>query len=212
MGNDGDTLNFDKGQLENIAQGATRAFDLVRDGLLPGVSLLLFLAAVIFSVRLVRRAQETDFPASLRISHWPLGLKASLWPLLIAFAGTHIFSAGSVFYNTKIVNTSTETYFEAMGVGRLLSLSHAHLFAHAAMYFLLAVLVQFTSRGQAFRVWAPLLAMWAGIFDVVAWWGLKKISPNFEILSAASGALFSVGFLMMAFAILAETRKLGREV
>lgn len=201
MGDQDKGLNFDSATLDNVATGVTRPFVVANDLVIPAAAILLFLLCIFLTVRCTKSSKQS-FSQSWLISHWPAALKAALFPLLISYALTHAFSAGSVFYNTKVANPSTESYFQAMGVGRLLSLSHAHLFAHATMYFLLAALVQFTGRGRLVTVYAPLMALWAGVFDVVSWWGFKKVSPSFEVLSAMCGSLFSLGFLVMAFAIL----------
>ncbi len=207
MGDDDkSSLNFDSAQLENAAVGATRAFDLIKDALLPGLSLLLFVAAVVATALAVRRKSKGT--ANWRpISEWTPGAKIALVPLLASYFLTHVFAAASVYYNTKIANSSSEEYWTTLGVGRLFSLSHAHLFAHATMYFLLAILVQFTRRGGFFKAVLPAVALWAGVFDVVGWWGMKLVSPNFEIVSAATGSGFSVAFLIMTFAIFDEARR-----
>ena len=87
-------------------------------------------------------------------------------------------------------------------MGRLSSLSHAHFFAHATMYLIMACLVQMTEGSKLSMVVAPLLALWAGIFDVVSWWGIKMLSPHFEYLAMLTGMSFSLSFLFMAFQIL----------
>ena len=206
MGDEGQ-LNLEAANLENVTQGASRAFDLLKDGIAPVLGVALFIGCVVGAYRLLGkdRSAGAHMPTHLLIHNWPQGLKVALLPLLIAFGLTHVFSAASVVYNTTVANPSTLSYFETMGVSRLFSLSHAHLFAHATMYFLMALLVQFTGRGSFCTVWAPNLALWAGIFDVVSWWGLKKLSPNFEALSAVCGASFSVSFLVMAYAILSPS-------
>lgn len=206
MASDANTagLNFDSASLDNATTGTTHTFHLVNDGILPWASvlaLIIVVAASCFWVKRMYRGYHATLPL---ISKWPPGLRVALIPLLSAYALTHALSAVSVFYNTQIVNASTEVYFENMGIGRLASLSHAHFFAHATMYFLLATLVQFSGRGFIFVVIAPLLALWAGIFDVISWWGLKVVSPQFETLSALSGAAFSLSFLVMSYAILAS--------
>jgi hypothetical protein len=210
MGDGEGALNLDGGNLANAAVGATRAFNLWLDGLLPAISIAALLALVIVSMFWARNQRQVEIPESCKISSWTPSLKACLWPFITAFALTHAFSAFSVYYNTSIANPTTAAYFEAMGIGRLASLSHAHLFAHATMYFLLALLVQLTSAGKAATLYAPIGALWAGVFDVVSWWGLKKVSAHFEILSAICGTLFSLGFLLMSYAILRETMRKDR--
>jgi len=202
MGEDG--LDFGAAKLENAVEGVTKPFSNLSDAVLPWGMVALFALAIVLSVWIAGRSKSRD-PAWKSLSTWPLALRAALWPLLAAFALTHAFAAGSVYYNTKIANPSTESYFAEIGVGRLLSLSHAHLFAHAAMYFLMALLVQFTRSDRVARLWAPIIALWAGVFDVFSWWGLKEISSQFEVLSALCGSSFSIAFLLMSFAILRES-------
>ena len=197
------SLNFDSAHLENLTTELARKIDPLKDYLMPAFSVLLFFLAVFLSILLFKKLKNNSVvEEKFLMAKIPLPLRIAMLPLLIGYAFTHVFSAVAVFYNTNVVNPSTFLYFQSMGVGRLYSLTHAHLFAHATMYFVLAVLVQLTGAGFVFTVLAPLVALWAGVFDVFSWWGIKLISPNFEWLSIACGSLFSVSFLLMAFAIL----------
>lgn len=195
-------LDLNKIDLENAVTGATRIIDVWKDCVFPALSVVAFLLLIASIYFLLKKRSSRVVPASLMIEHWPRALKLCLFPLVFSFALTHIFAAASVYFNTRIANPSNSEYFFNMGVGRLFSLTHAHLFAHATMYFVLAVLVQFTGRKRLFTEWAPLLALWAGIFDVISWWGMKELSANFEILSALTGSSFTLAFVLMAYAIL----------
>ncbi len=196
-------LNFDSANLENAAAHAARELEPLRDYVIPLVALALFFLAIYLSVRIWKRlSAATPQGSAMRMGHLPIALRVATLPLLAGYALTHAFAAGSVYYNTLVANASTMSYFEVMGRGRLFSLSHAHLFAHATMYFILAALVQLSGRKFVPTVLAPIAALWAGVFDVFSWWGLKEVSPNFEWLSIACGSIFSFGFLIMAYAIL----------
>ena len=197
-------LNLNAATLDNLTQAVARDFDLLNDALLPAIAVLIFFSLVAMTIMWASKKEAKKVPAGLEISNWPVALKLALIPLLVSYALTHLFSLGSVYYNTKVANGNSELYFQNLGIGRLFALSHAHLFAHATMYFLLATLVQFTGKNRFFTLWAPIVALWAGVFDVVSWWGYKKVSPEFEILSAFCGSSFSLGFLLMAFAILSS--------
>ena len=207
------SLNFNSAQLQNSSVEVAHEFQVFKDALLPGLGILAFVLSVWFSVvwvkkkNLIKKSQKksqlrNDQIEFYQIKNAPALLKLSLLPTILAFALTHVFSAISVYYNTKIINPSTEIYFQALGVGRLSSLSHAHFFAHATMYFIMAVLVQMAEGCIFSTVVAPLLALWSGIFDVVSWWGIKLISPNFEYLSMLTGMSFSLSFIFMASRIL----------
>lgn len=207
------SLNFNSAQLQNSSVEVAHEFRVFKDALLPGLAILAFILSVWFSVvwvkkkNLIKKSQKksqvrNDLIEFYQIKNAPALFKLSLLPTILAFALTHVFSAISVYYNTKIINPSTEIYFQALGVGRLSSLSHAHFFAHATMYFIMAVLVQMAEGCIFSTVVAPLLALWSGIFDVVSWWGIKLISPNFEYLSMLTGMSFSLSFIFMASRIL----------
>ncbi len=198
-------LDFGSADLANVQETVTREFSLMLDGVLPLVFISLFLFCVLYSYSKAKTGEAGKSGANWpKISIWPSALRWALLPLLSAYALTHAFSAATVYFNTKVFNPSTFAYFEAMGVGRLTALTHAHLFAHATMYFILAVLVQFTSAGNFTKILAPLVALWAGVFDVFSWWGIKEVSTNFEWLSAINGSAFSIAFLMMSYALLRE--------
>ena len=197
------SLNFDSANLENATVETVRKMEVLRDYVYPLVSVLLFFAAIYATVLIYKKLLKGVNPQpKIRMADFPLTLRVATLPLITGYVLTHVFSAGSVYYNTKIANPSTILYFQAMGSGRLLSLTHAHLFAHATMYFIMAALVQLTGAGFLFTVLAPIVALWAGVFDVFSWWGLKQLSPNFEWLSIACGSLFSLAFILMAYVIL----------
>lgn len=196
-------LNFDSANLENAASHAARELEVLRDYVIPLAALVLFFLTIYFSIRVWKRLSSGDPQKDyMRMTDLPVALRVATLPLLAGYALTHAFAAGSVYYNTLVANASTMSYFEVMGRGRLFSLSHAHLFAHATMYFILAALVQLSGRKFVPTVLAPMAALWAGVFDVFSWWGLKEVSPNFEWLSIACGSIFSLGFLVMAYAII----------
>lgn len=195
-------LNFNSAQLQNSSVEIAREFDFLKDAFYPGLSILLFVFCVWISVLWVNKNSKNKKDAFYNITNAPALLRACLLPTILAFALTHVFSAISVYYNTKVVNPTTSLYFQTMGVGRLSSLSHAHFFAHATMYLIMAFLVQMTEGCKISMVVAPLLALWAGIFDVVSWWGVKILSPHFEYLAMLTGMSFSLSFILMAFQIL----------
>lgn len=203
------TLNFNSAQLQNSSVEVVREFHVFKDAFLPGLSIFLFILSVWLTVAWVKKKSHSQNLLTknrsnelFKIKDAPALLKACLLPMLLAFALTHIFSAISVYYNTKVIHPSTEIYFQVMGVGRLSSLSHAHFFAHATMYFIMAILVQMTEGCFFSLVVAPLLALWAGIFDVISWWGIKTLSSHFEYLSMLTGMSFSISFLFMSYHII----------
>lgn len=196
------SLDFSAASLQNSSVEVARQLDIFKDVFLPTLSILLFVGSVVLSVFWVRRKAKENKNKFYKLKNAPDLLKVSLVPLLLAFTATHVFSAFSVYYNSKVLNPSTLVYFQNLGVGRLFALSHAHFFAHACMYFVMAVLVQMSEGCLWSMIVAPLLALWAGIFDVVSWWGVKMLSPHFEYLSILTGMSFSISFVLMSYQIL----------
>ncbi len=200
-----DGLNFDAATLENATTTTARPFSWASDAAYPALAVAAFALVLALSLLLAKRLEVRRASGAKLlpvISSWPASLRVALLPLLAAYALTHALSAVSVYLNTRVANPSTLAYFEALGPGRLSSLSHAHFFAHATMYFLMAVLVQTTRSGFWTSTAAPLLALWAGVFDVFSWWGIKYLSPSYDVLSAICGSAFSISFLVMSGAIL----------
>jgi hypothetical protein len=196
------SLDFNAASLQNSSVEVARQLDTVKDIFLPSLSIVLFVLIVGFSVQWVRKRARENKNNFYKLKNAPDLLKIALIPLLLAFAATHVFSAFSVYYNSKVINSSTLIYFQNLGVGRLFALSHAHFFAHACMYFIMATLVQMSEGCLWSMIVAPLLALWAGVFDVVSWWGVKTLSPHFEYLSILTGISFSLSFILMSYEIL----------
>lgn len=117
---------------------------------------------------------------------------------LAALAGT-----GTVFYQVKIANPTAEEYFSFLNVGRLLVISHVHLFGYATMGFVLWTLGRKQGAASDPRFGTILGAtVFAGILDILSWWGVIHVSPVFRFVTFAMGAAFVGGVLLSAFLVL----------
>lgn len=156
--------------------------------------LLLFCLWVI----LKKSDDENALSNKFKLSHLPVSAKASATLVLLAYGLVHFFSVLTVYLKTKVTYTSAEEYFHYMPVHRLSALSHAHFFGHATLYGLMAILFLFTSLSERKKRIIILMAPVGALLDNAAWWGMKLVSPSYEILSYVSAVLMMLGFSVMA--------------
>ena len=117
---------------------------------------------------------------------------------LAAVAGT-----GTVFYQTRVANPSVEEYFTFINFGRLLIISHVHLFGYATMGFVLWTLGRRLQVAADRRFGFLLgLAVGAGILDVLSWWGVIFVSPSLRFLTFLCGGGFVGGILLSGLLVL----------
>jgi hypothetical protein len=193
-------LNLDTPLLQDPITGSQHVGSIVW----PVVSVLVFLGIIVISYR---KSRDSKFQFErFALADWPVVLKLCLIPFVLSLLGTHFFAALTVYYQTRIAQLTTPEYWANVGVGKLLSNSHAHLFAHATLYLSMTFLF-FLSRApnNSKRIF-PFLALWGAIFDILSWWATKYWGAEWEILSAVSGTAFTFSFLFMAFYILRDCR------
>jgi hypothetical protein len=117
---------------------------------------------------------------------------------LAAMAGT-----GTVFYQTKIANPTVEEYFSLINIGRLLVITHVHLFGYSTMGFVLWTLGR--RQGAAAN---PLfgrligLTVCAGVTDILSWWGVIYLSPSLRFLTFVMGGAYVAGILLSSLMVL----------
>ncbi|MDM7917526.1 MAG: hypothetical protein ACE15D_04035 [Candidatus Eisenbacteria bacterium] len=117
---------------------------------------------------------------------------------LAAVAGTSL-----VFYQTRIANPSVGEYFSFINIGRLLVITHVHLFGYSTMGFVLYTLGRRlgAARGKAFGTILGVTVI-VGILDVLSWWAVIYVSPTFRFLTFAAGGGFVSGILFSCLLVL----------
>ncbi len=122
---------------------------------------------------------------------------------LAALAGT-----STVFYQTRIANPSVEEYFSFVNLGRLLVITHVHLFGYATMGFVLFTLGRRQGAASDPRFGTVIgLTVLAGILDVLSWWGVAYLSPNVKYLTYSMGGIFVAGILISGLLVLVACRR-----
>jgi len=105
---------------------------------------------------------------------------------------------------SQVIAKTAYEYFFYMKVGRLLGLSHAHLFGHATMYAVVILPFIFTKLKEVWKIRIVSAALLAAVFDVGSWWAIKYTSNILERVSMVCGMLVSIGFTAMALTLFYE--------
>lgn len=124
-------------------------------------------------------------------------------PIALAISFAAVAGTATVFYQTRIANPSLDEYFSFLTIGRLLVLSHVHMFGYATMGFVLWT--QGRRIGAAANPrFAQLLAITvaAGVLDVLSWWAVAYVNHAFRFLMFAAGGGFVGGILLSALLVL----------
>ena len=167
--------------------------------------IILLLGLVYFSPKIARffsRGREREF--SYDISRLPLVAKVVITINLAAYALVHLLAVFDVWWQSKNIAKNAYEYFFYMKVGRLIGLSHAHLFGHATMYAVVILPFLFTKLSEVWKIRIVSAALLAAVFDVGSWWAIKFTSNVLERVSMVCGMLVSIGFTAMALTLFYE--------
>ena len=150
------------------------------------VTIVVFFIVIAGSVHLALRGSPPrsrwtihDLPSSQRLL---LVLSVSTTMVVQAIGAT------TAFVQTHVVHESTLEYFQYLSHVRLLGTSHAHIFGFLVLYGIIGIAISLSSGNERLKCFVIATMLWAGIFDVLSWWGIKELSPRFEWLSIITGA------------------------
>jgi hypothetical protein len=185
----------------------TGSVDVLSDGAAIALVLgacLLFAALValttLWGVRLARERPVTgprlgDLPPALRL------LGVLVVAALLCVQGT---AAADAYVQTRVIHGSAHEYFQYMTNARLLGTSHAHLFGYTMMYGIIALLAALSGAREGLKAALVAILSWAGLFDVLSWWGMKHLSGRFEWLAMLTG-IASAGGSFVAFVLVVRS-------
>lgn len=137
----------------------------------------------------------------LLLYHYPTGVKRGLAMALTMYGIAFAFGALEAWYQVH-VNGSAEAYFANMSTGKLIAFTHAHLFGFTTSF--LVIGVPFSMQFNHLRYYQIIfpIGLISALVDVMSWWGIKFIHPNFEYVSIFCGIMFSLSYLYMLLALL----------
>jgi hypothetical protein len=138
---------------------------------------------------------------SLNLHHYPTGVKRGLAMTVVFFGIAFCFGASEIWYQLQL-HGSTEEYFRQMSLGKLIAFTHAHLFGFTTSFLIIGVPFSMQFNHIPIYQWIFPVGLTASIIDVMSWWGIKYLSPNFEIITMACGIVFSLSYLYMLLGIL----------
>lgn len=137
----------------------------------------------------------------LLLYHYPTGVKRGLAMALIMYGIAFAFGAIEAWYQVHM-NGSAEAYFANMSTGKLIAFTHAHLFGFTTSF--LVIGVPFSMQFNHLRYYQIIfpIGLISALVDVMSWWGIKFVHPNFEYVSIFCGIMFSLSYLYMLVALL----------
>ena len=137
----------------------------------------------------------------LNLRNLPPAAKRGIAMAVGMFGVAFCFGATEIWYQLKI-HGSAEAYFAQMSLGKLIAFTHAHLFGFTTSFFIVGIPFSLQFNHIKTYQWVFPAGLAASLTDVMSWWGIKYLSPNFEWVSMFCGMVFSVSYLWMLIGLL----------
>ncbi|MEN8819745.1 MAG: hypothetical protein ABF271_01420 [Abyssibacter sp.] len=138
---------------------------------------------------------------SLTLFYYPTGVKRGLALAITLYGIAFAFGAAEISYQLHL-HGSAEAYFANMSQGKLIAFTHAHLFGFTTSFLVIGIPFSMQFNHLWIYQWIFPIGLAAALTDVISWWGIKYVSPNFEVISIICGILFSVTYLYMLVGLL----------
>lgn len=142
-----------------------------------------------------------DHSVELNLRDLPTAAKRGIAMAVVMFGFAFCFGASEIWYQLQIHGTA-EAYFAQMSLGKLIAFTHAHLFGFTTCFFIIGIPFSMQFNHIPFYQWIFPTGLAASFIDVMSWWGIKFVSPNFEWVSMFCGILFSASYLWMLVGLL----------
>ena len=119
----------------------------------------------------------------------------------VMFGIAFCFGASEIWYQLQL-NGGTQAFFEQMSLGKLIVMTHAHLFGFTTSFFIIGIPFSLQFPHIRSYQWVFPVGLAASLTDVMSWWGIKYVSPNYEYVSMFCGVLFSISYMWMLIGLL----------
>jgi len=143
----------------------------------------------------------SDHSVELNLRELPPAAKRGIAMAVVMFGVAFCFGASEIWYQLQL-HGSAEAYFAQMSLGKLIAFTHAHLFGFTTSFFIIGIPFSMQFNHIPAYQWIFPLGLSASVTDVISWWGIKYLSPNFEWVSMFCGLLFSASYLWMLIGLL----------
>lgn len=158
------------------------------------IALVFMFLAICFLLRWFIPYKDPKLSFSLR--DLPVAAQRGIGLATILFGVAFFFGLAQVHYQIGL-HGSTEAYFANMSHGKLISFTHAHLFGFTTAIFIIGIPFSMHFNRLNWYQWVFPAGLAAAMTDIVSWWGIKYISPNFDYVTMACGAVYGGAYLWM---------------
>jgi hypothetical protein len=158
------------------------------------IALLVFFFVAIFILNWLFPFKQTGLEFNLH--DLPIAAQRGIGVAVVLYGIALVFGALEAHYQVNLHGDAT-TYFEQMGIGKLIAFTHAHLFGFTTSFFIIGIPFSLHfSRLKAYQ-WIFPIGLIASLTDIISWWGMKYISSNFEYITWCCGLIFTVCYMWM---------------
>ena len=143
----------------------------------------------------------TTHSFDINLRDFPPAAKRGIAFAVVIFGIAFCFGASEIWYQLRL-HGSAEAYFAQMSLGKLIAFTHAHLFGFTTSFFIIGIPFSMQFNQLRLYQWIFPAGLAASLTDVMSWWGIKYLTPNFEWVSMFCGIVFSVSYLWMLIGLL----------
>ncbi|MGH8456461.1 MAG: hypothetical protein ACRETW_09430 [Stenotrophobium sp.] len=117
------------------------------------------------------------------------------------FGVAFCFGATEIWYQLQL-NGSAEAFFAQMSLGKIIIMTHAHLFGFTTAFFIVGIPFSLQFPHIKAYQWVFPVGLSASLTDVISWWGIKYVAGSFEYVSMFCGVLFTISYMWMLIGLL----------
>ena len=132
----------------------------------------------------------------INLRNFPPAAKRGMAIAVVLFGFAFVFGASQIYYQLQFFDSSAD-YIASMSVGKLIVMTHAHLFGFTTAFFIVGIPFSMQFNHIRLYQWIFPIGLTAALIDVVSWWGIKFVDHSFEVVSMVCAMLFSASYLWM---------------
>ena len=131
----------------------------------------------------------------------PVAAQRGIGLATVLFGIAFFFGLAEVQYQLEL-NGSTEAYLANMSRGKLIAFTHAHLFGFTTAFFIIGIPFSMHFNRVKLYQWVFPAGLAAALTDIISWWGIKYVSPNFDYVTMFCGAVYGAAYLWMLIGVI----------
>lgn len=162
-------------------------------------SLLIFMVLILLLTKFLIPFDRHSVDINLR--DFPPAAKRGMAIAVVLFGIAFAFGASEIWYQLQFFGSSAE-FIESMSLGKLIVMTHAHLFGFTTAFFIVGIPFSMQFNHIKLYQWIFPIGLVASLVDVMSWWGIKYVDHSFEFVSMVCALLFSGSYLFMLVGLL----------